>query len=61
MAQEEHVLVIERKILEQAGMFQGLVFFQILVFDSIYSEWTYVERFLQSWTVVGSDGYMENR
>jgi predicted NUDIX family phosphoesterase len=26
MAQEEHVLVIERKILEQAGMFQGLAF-----------------------------------
>ncbi|MFA5865548.1 MAG: hypothetical protein WC975_12785 [Phycisphaerae bacterium] len=26
MTQEEHVLVVERKILEQAGMFQGLVF-----------------------------------
>jgi predicted NUDIX family phosphoesterase len=26
MAQEEHVLVIERKILEQAGMFQDLAF-----------------------------------
>jgi predicted NUDIX family phosphoesterase len=26
MAQEEQVLVVERKVLEQAGMFQGLVF-----------------------------------
>jgi len=26
MAQEEHVLVVERKVIEQAGMFQGLAF-----------------------------------
>jgi predicted NUDIX family phosphoesterase len=26
MAQEEQVLVVERKVLEQAGMFQGLIF-----------------------------------
>ncbi len=26
MAQEEQVLVVERKVVEQAGMFNGLVF-----------------------------------
>jgi len=26
MAQEEHILVVERKVLEQVGMFQGLAF-----------------------------------
>jgi predicted NUDIX family phosphoesterase len=26
MGQEEQVLVVERKVIEQAGMFQGLVF-----------------------------------
>ncbi|MFA5292541.1 MAG: hypothetical protein WC496_05845 [Phycisphaerae bacterium] len=37
MAQEEQVLVIERKVLEQAGMFQGLVFDVEHYLDKIFA------------------------
>jgi|AntAceMinimDraft_16_1070373.scaffolds.fasta_scaffold63995_2 predicted NUDIX family phosphoesterase len=37
MAQEEHVLVIERKVLENVGMFQGLTFDVDKYIDSIFT------------------------
>ena len=36
MAQEEQVLVVERKVVEQAGMFQGLTFDVEHYFDKIF-------------------------
>ncbi|MHC4445214.1 MAG: hypothetical protein ACYTF1_06935 [Planctomycetota bacterium] len=36
MAQEEQVLVVERKVLEQAGMFQGLTFEVDRYFDQLF-------------------------